>query len=537
MLVFHGGPEGPQLVREYVGPEAWQRMGVSLGVGDLDGDGWPELVVGGRGHPDRLVPVVRASGDRQGSVVVPGRVWVYRGGPQGWGLEPDQVVSSPEVERSFGRRLAVVPGFYGPGLGAVFVGSSLDGEVLLMEGRIQAFGWDAGEGRVRLVEEWRGNRADFQLGEEVFDLGDWDGDGFGDVAFGSPKGWGIARTRGRVDVWFGGPMREGPTPRWLAVVTEQEGESVTKAEGSVGARGLALGGGSDSAEGIGVGDEVGNGGTEKREGLLSSGTRSGNGERKGLGREGWQEAGMAGALGAVMLLAAGWPWVRGWQRRQEARAAAAAAAAVARERDRLARDLHDELGGHLARLNKLFGAPSGEGKGTGTGTPDARDRHAAQVARTVREALVSMDRLVWEVKPGHDTWPALVDFLAQYGSDLLEDTGIRLQLDLPLDPPKVALTQAQQRHFLPLIKEALANVLKHSGADRVELSMACEEKELTVVVCDNGRGFEMGGEGRLGGEQDGLGNLRNRAQAMGGVLEVVSQPGQGTLVRCRVPWQ
>jgi signal transduction histidine kinase len=172
----------------------------------------------------------------------------------------------------------------------------------------------------------------------------------------------------------------------------------------------------------------------------------------------------------------------------------------------------------------------------GTKSGDERDRHAAQVARTVRDALVSMDRLVWEVKPGHDTWPALMDFLAQYGSDLLEDTGIRLQLDVPLDPPRLPLTQAQQRHFLPLIQEALTNVLKHSGADRVELSVVCEEEGVRVVVCDNGRGFVAGADGVVGGEQDGLGNLRTRASAMGGVLEVVSQPGQGTLVRCRVPW-
>jgi signal transduction histidine kinase len=98
-------------------------------------------------------------------------------------------------------------------------------------------------------------------------------------------------------------------------------------------------------------------------------------------------------------------------------------------------------------------------------------------------------------------------------------------------PP--ALLTAQTRHDLFLaVKEALNNAAKHSGATEVWLRIRSEANELLVAVEDNGRGFDPAATNAPG---NGLDNMRARLQAAGGRTEIVSRPGQGTMVRFRLP--
>ena len=81
-------------------------------------------------------------------------------------------------------------------------------------------------------------------------------------------------------------------------------------------------------------------------------------------------------------------------------------------------------------------------------------------------------------------------------------------------------------------KEALTNVVRHAKATQVWLRISVRDDRLTVELADNGQGFNMSGR-KIG--DDGLANMRERLQSLGGECTIVSDPQQGTTVRFQVP--
>ena len=241
----------------------------------------------------------------------------------------------------------------------------------------------------------------------------------------------------------------------------------------------------------------------------------------------WQRAWVRGAgmgLAAVALSLAVWLISRARHRRHLARMELSRAREA--ERSRIARDLHDDLGGSLTEISMLATAvPSA--------TPDAkalRDRLTtiSGKARTLVEAL---DEIVWAVNPRHDTADSLALYLTGFTRDFLGTGGIECVFDVPPALPHIHL-EAEPRHGLFLaLKEVLNNILRHSGATLARLSLTAGEW-LEITVSDNGRGLP-GTEGSQGG--DGLTNLRERLDSLGGVCEVTSRRGEGTTVRLRIP--
>ncbi len=92
---------------------------------------------------------------------------------------------------------------------------------------------------------------------------------------------------------------------------------------------------------------------------------------------------------------------------------------------------------------------------------------------------------------------------------------------------------SRRRHQLFLaFKEALTNVVRHSGATEVRLSIQAEQGHVLLTIADNGRGLPQGGQTE---EMDGVANMRTRLEKLGGRFAVNSQAGRGTVVRFDLP--
>ena len=107
--------------------------------------------------------------------------------------------------------------------------------------------------------------------------------------------------------------------------------------------------------------------------------------------------------------------------------------AIERERTRIARDIHDNLGANLTRISLLSQSVQGE--------LDNPAQAAAQLNRiydTTRELTRAMDEIVWAVNPEHDTLDSLASYLGNFAQDFLVPLGIRCRLDLPVQLPHVA---------------------------------------------------------------------------------------------------
>jgi signal transduction histidine kinase/ligand-binding sensor domain-containing protein len=206
--------------------------------------------------------------------------------------------------------------------------------------------------------------------------------------------------------------------------------------------------------------------------------------------------------------------------------------AIERERTRIARNIHDDLGASLTRISLLTQMVRRDA---------AAPEHSqlSQIYETVRQITRSMDEIVWAVNPKNDHLDALATYLVSYAQGFLAVAGIRCRLDLPDHLPAAALT-SQTRHNLYLcLKEALNNVVKHSGADEVTIAMRTAGDKFTMLITDNGRQPARAGVNGANGHNlpreprvssgHGLGNIAQRVTEMGGThVFIPAHDGRGT---------
>ncbi len=199
--------------------------------------------------------------------------------------------------------------------------------------------------------------------------------------------------------------------------------------------------------------------------------------------------------------------------------------ALARERERIARDLHDDLGSSLARISLFSGLLKAD-----RDNPSQIESHAVKISQSADQTVRALEEIVWAVRPGSDSLQSLVEYIAHFAIELFEGGGIRCRLDLPHDLPARPLPPDVRHNIFLVVKEALTNALKHAAAREVLVRAQAADQALEIVVQDDGKGFDTNGQSR----GNGLGNMRRRMQAMGGDLTIRSRPGQGTTVSLRL---
>ncbi|HSY44144.1 MAG TPA: triple tyrosine motif-containing protein, partial [Candidatus Acidoferrum sp.] len=204
-------------------------------------------------------------------------------------------------------------------------------------------------------------------------------------------------------------------------------------------------------------------------------------------------------------------------------------AALQKERARIAKDIHDDLGADLTQIAYL-----GELAQQDSGEPGKVTERIGTISATARQAVKSLDEIVWAVNPRNDTLPHLIDYAGQFAVDYLRPTGIRCRLDFPEHIPPHELSTNLRHNLFLVIKEALHNIVKHAGATEIWLRVELREDMLKMVIEDNGRGFAQAPDNALA---DGLRNMRQRIEEIGGECRVESQPQSGTRVILNLPWQ
>jgi len=209
--------------------------------------------------------------------------------------------------------------------------------------------------------------------------------------------------------------------------------------------------------------------------------------------------------------------------------------AVEKERARIARDIHDDLGASLTRIAMLSQTMRKNLEGN-----SQEASAAARVNSIARELTRAMDEIVWAVNPKHDTLDSLATYLGGFAQDVLAPPGIRCRLNVPGWLPPLAVTAEVRHNVFLAFKEILHNVLKHANASEVEISLEAAPTGFALMIADNGCGFALDptketGVGlderrRLGGG-NGLINVRKRLENLDGRCEWETAPGLGTNVR------
>jgi ligand-binding sensor domain-containing protein/signal transduction histidine kinase len=211
--------------------------------------------------------------------------------------------------------------------------------------------------------------------------------------------------------------------------------------------------------------------------------------------------------------------------------------AVEKERARIAKDIHDDLGASLTRITLL--------SQTARADLDEPDKAAADLERiydTARALTRVMDEIVWAVNPHHDTLDSLMTYLGGFAQDFLSAASIRCRLDVPLRLPARPVTSEVRHNVFLALKEAVHNIVRHADASEAQISVLLAAPGFTLTIRDNGKGFQPGapshsgsGEGIRLASGNGLTNMRMRLQEVGGLCQIEAAPEKGTLVRFIVP--
>ncbi|HWQ91271.1 MAG TPA: two-component regulator propeller domain-containing protein [Clostridia bacterium] len=237
--------------------------------------------------------------------------------------------------------------------------------------------------------------------------------------------------------------------------------------------------------------------------------------------------GSAGSIGATVLAIARRRLRRKLELLERQRA-------LERERARIARDIHDDLGASLTRITLLCQSVRGELDNHQQAAGDLD-----QIYCTARELTRAMDEIVWAVNPKHDTLDSLVTYLGRFAQAFLSSAGLRCRLDVPLNLPTWALTSEVRHNLFLALKEALNNAVKHAHATEVRIQLELQPRQFVLSIIDNGCGFTpenpaVGQDSARSLPGNGLSNIRRRLEEIGGASEWQSAPGDGTRVKLAV---
>jgi ligand-binding sensor domain-containing protein/signal transduction histidine kinase len=201
--------------------------------------------------------------------------------------------------------------------------------------------------------------------------------------------------------------------------------------------------------------------------------------------------------------------------------------ALDRERVRIARDLHDDLGARLTQMAFVTDLAAMEPE-----APPDMKAQLREVSEQARLATRSLDETVWMVDPRKDSVPQLIAYVSHYANEFFRRTAIRCRQQISVNMPDRALPGELRHHIFFAVKEALANVLKHSNASEVWLRVTIRGSLLRIGIFDNGRGFPAA---RAAAGRNGLENIRRRMEAAGGRFMLRTRPNQGTQIIFRIP--
>ena len=202
---------------------------------------------------------------------------------------------------------------------------------------------------------------------------------------------------------------------------------------------------------------------------------------------------------------------------------------AAREREHMARDLHDSIGQTLAHAAMQADAAR---QLLATGRASEADVLLARLADVARESHRDVRGYILELHAGPSAQQPLVDTLRRYLDRFSEHHAIRTELRVDQPGATFELAADQAIQVFHVVQEALSNARRHAGASLIRVNLETGARGLRVTVVDDGRGFDVGA---VDGTGFGLRFMRERADELDGRLVLGSRPGEGTQVVLEVP--
>jgi signal transduction histidine kinase/ligand-binding sensor domain-containing protein len=201
--------------------------------------------------------------------------------------------------------------------------------------------------------------------------------------------------------------------------------------------------------------------------------------------------------------------------------------AVEKIRNRVARDLHDDMGSTLSTINIL----SSMAKAKLNNDVQKTGEYINKISDNSQRMMEAMDDIVWAIKPANDSMQKVVGRMREFATNVFEAKDIDLEFIADEAVNNVNIDMEARRDFFLIFKEAVNNAAKYSKCSKAVVHVSVEGKKLMLQVKDNGVGFDV----KAADSGNGLGNMQKRADALKGKLEMNSKAGEGTIIKLAVP--
>jgi signal transduction histidine kinase/ligand-binding sensor domain-containing protein len=202
---------------------------------------------------------------------------------------------------------------------------------------------------------------------------------------------------------------------------------------------------------------------------------------------------------------------------------------VAAVRERIARDLHDEIGSTLSSVSLYSSVAQ---KKVADKAPEANEL-LGRISESTTQVLESINDIVWAVNADNDDMDHLVKRMHDYAVRMAETRECALRFDHDPALRSVQLDMSARKNLYLIFKEAVNNAVKYSGSRELRVSLKRERSELVMRIGDDGKGFDQLAEPSTGGGGNGLPNMRKRAAELGATFGITSAAGKGTTVELR----
>jgi signal transduction histidine kinase len=195
---------------------------------------------------------------------------------------------------------------------------------------------------------------------------------------------------------------------------------------------------------------------------------------------------------------------------------------LAAERNRISRDLHDDIGSAITKITLISELIPLQQKSNDLVLEDVKN-----ISATARTVSQNMSDIVWALHAQHDSLEGLLSYMREQVREFLDPLGMKYWLAFPEEVPELKLNGEQRRNILLVTKEALNNAVKYSGAKLIIVACRPGSGMIEFSVTDDGKGFDLKQAREHG---NGLKNMSRRMESIGGDLEILSSAGGTTIV-------
>ncbi|MEZ5426659.1 MAG: two-component regulator propeller domain-containing protein [Pyrinomonadaceae bacterium] len=199
---------------------------------------------------------------------------------------------------------------------------------------------------------------------------------------------------------------------------------------------------------------------------------------------------------------------------------------IERTRTRIATDLHDDIGANLSKISLLSDVVNMQ-------ISEEREeskRMLTTIAEVSRSSVAAMRDIVWAINPQSDSVLEMTRKMRQYAEETFVPKNVFLRFEAPLDGAKIKLSMDLRRELFLIFKEAVNNAARHAECGKMEIKFSVAAGEVFLLIRDDGRGFDPAGQF----DGNGLVNMKARAERIGGLCSIRSEPGIGTTVKIKI---